>query len=136
MVSFSMAKKYVFIGGFFWAISTFLLIIGIFLLQQYDETVTSNHYEILIGYIGANILSLLIAGKEFSASSSYSTYEGGDSFISAISGFSLAGFIDVLIWLFLASSPVSVLTIGLLSSVLAFAGIILVGKFWNADLGY
>ncbi|MFW9929972.1 MAG: hypothetical protein ACFFD1_11320, partial [Candidatus Thorarchaeota archaeon] len=103
-----MSKNLVFVGGFSWAISLFLIIIGIFYLQTIDSNnVQGDHYEIFIGFIGANILSAVIAIKQFTSGSySYSTGSDDESLISTVAGFSLGGFICLIVWLLLSDTPI------------------------------
>ena len=129
-----MSKYFVFLGGFGWVLSAFLILVGVFYLKDLVTEITSDHFEITIGFIGANILAFVIAAKQFTTGSySYNTDSDGDSLIATISGLSLAGFVCLIVWLLLSETPILVLSLGIISSVIAFFGIIIIGKFWNAD---
>ncbi|OLS16514.1 MAG: hypothetical protein HeimC3_54570 [Candidatus Heimdallarchaeota archaeon LC_3] len=129
-----MSKYFVFLGGFGWVLSTFLVLIGVFYLKDLVVDITKDHFEITIGFLGANILAFVIAAKQFTAGSySYGMDSDGDSLISTVSGLSLAGFVCLIVWLLLSETPILVLTVGIISSVIAFFGIVLIGKYWNAE---
>lgn len=129
-----MTKYLVFLGGFGWMVSAFLMLIGMFYLKEIIDDIVEDHYEIFIGFLGANILAFVIAFKQFSAGSySYGTDSDDDPLISAVSGLALAGLICLIVWLYLSETPLIVLSIGVVSSLLAFFGIIFVGKFWHSD---
>ena len=131
-----MAKYLVFLGGFGWMISAFLMLIGMFYLKEIITEIIDDHYEIFIGFIGANLLAVVIAFRQFSAGSySYGTDSEDDPLISAVAGLALSGLICLMVWLYLSETPLLVLSIGVISSLLAFFGIIFVGKFWHSDSG-
>jgi hypothetical protein len=129
-----MSKYLVFSGGFSWMISAFLVLIGVFYLKDLVPEVIGEHFEIFIGFLGANILAFIIAFKEFNSGSySLSMDSDSDPLISAIAGLSLAGLINLIVWLYLSETPIIVLTFGVASSFLAFFGIVFVGKFWHSE---
>jgi len=134
----NMSRSLIFLGGFSWAASAFLILLGIFYLRLVDSTVIGDKYEILIGWLGANILGGVIAAREFtSGSSSYSGgSDEGDSLISAVLGFSLSFLVSLIVWFYLSKTPNLVLAVGITSSLLAFAGLAFVGKFWESSPGY
>ena len=133
-----MSRYMVAVGAFSWAISVFLVVIGVFYLKDLGIAgITSDHFEIFVGFIGANILGFIIGAKLFSEGSlSYGIEDEADSLISTVSGFSLSAFLSLIILLYLSGSPVVVITISVISIVLTFVGIVLVGRYWNAESAY
>jgi hypothetical protein len=129
-----MTRFLLFLGGFGWMISAFLALIGMFYLKELIPEITKDHFEIFIGFIGANVLAFIIAFKQFSSGSySYSMDSEDDPLISAVSGIALAGLICLIVWLYLSETPIIVLTVGVISSLLAFFGIIFVGRYWHSE---
>ena len=72
-----MARQFVFVGGFLWAISFFMLIIDMFYGNVIDTNTQSTNFLVLIPWIAGNILSIIIAYTELAQSGVYS-YGGGD----------------------------------------------------------
>ena len=130
-----MARQFVFIGGFLWAISFFMIIIDIFYGNVIDATTQSPNFVVLIPWLAGNFLSIVVAYTQLTQGGAYS-YGGGestDSIISSVFGFSLASLITVTVCLYLLGLHSLILSIGVIGAIFAFFGIILIGHFWNTD---
>ncbi|MHA2366939.1 MAG: hypothetical protein ACXAC7_23505 [Candidatus Hodarchaeales archaeon] len=135
------ARIPIFTGGFLWGLSFLVAIIGMFFLKAVDPNnpdFESDHLEIIIGVIGANVLGLMIAFRFYSES----TYGGmssdteGDSAVAFVAGLAIALYALLATWLYLADTPVIVITFGMSAAAMAFIGIVLVFFYWGSSSPY
>ena len=125
----------IFTGAFLLMTSLLIVIIGIFYLKGFDDTITRDHFEISIGWLSAIALGLLIAWRFYTENnfgSSMSDGEG-DSVVAFVAGLSVALYALMATWLSLAETPGLVIAFGLISSALVFIGIALIFNYLGAS---
>lgn len=134
------ARLPIFAGAFLWTLSGLIVLIGIFYLRVLDETITQDHFEITIGWFGANILGILIAWRLYTENSyggsMKSGDDNGDSAVAFVAGLSLALYALLATWLFLAETPNSVIIFGMSAAAMSFIGISLISNYWGSDSPY
>lgn len=129
----------IFVGAFLFGMSILVVLIGMFFLGGFDDTLPEKNYlEISFGWVGAVVFAGAIAFKMYSDKTqglggSSVMGDEGDSAISFVTGLSVALYALLAAWLYFSDTPELVLAFGLGGAAMAFVGIIVIVWAWSPD---